>query len=295
MKLHERINCILLGTLWLVAIMLVLDFWLNITYNFNIFSTTHWQYVANLQASNRPIATGFYISITLAISMGILGLYMLFRPKFRKIILPTPQESPQPIPENTELPEKTVMTTPQEPKQIYTKETSLIQRPPRLHIQMQPHNITPKKTIKSDTNNTNQKPRYTHEIREIFEKNNYMVLTPKKISNVTLSLVALGSNETLWLGACNISHEQMADIMLAFKSVFQETLEDIEIDVNAFIINPTDNESVDSILDFNSLDELSNAIKDYPNTPESETAQDAENIKAFAGYIETVLTYLGNK
>ena len=295
MKLHERINCILLGTLWLVAIMLVLDFWLNITYNFNIFSNTHWQYVANLQASNRPIATGFYISITLAISMGILGLYMLFRPKFRKIILPTPQESPEPIPEKPELPEKTVMTTPQEPKQIYPQETSIIQRPPRLHIQMQPHNIPPKKTIKNDTHNTNQEPRYTHEIREIFEKNNYMVLTPKKISNVTLSLVALGSNETLWLGACDISHEQMADIILAFKSVFQETLEDIEIDVNAFIINPTDNESVDSILDLNSLDELSNAIKDYPNTPESETEQDVESMKAFAGYIETVLTYLGNK
>ena len=136
---------------------------------------------------------------------------------------------------------------------------------------------------------------YTHEIREIFENNNYKVLSPKTISGTPLSLIALGTNEIIWLGGYNISHEQMADVILAFKSVFQETLEDIEIDINAFIINPSDQDSVDAILDLKNLEELKDIIDKNPNEPESDADKESGNMDAFTGYIETVLTYLGNK
>ena len=291
MKLSERINYILLGTLWLLSIVLVLDFWLNTTYNFNIFSSAHWKYISNLQALHKPIKTGFYISITLAIVAGISGLYMLCRPRFRKIILSIPQDTkPE---QNTNIPE------PEPVQQITTTSTtSTIQRPPHLHIQVPPKTVQPKpiKTIEPISQPVIKKqPLYMQEIREIFETNNYRVLNPQNISNVPLSLIALGTNETLWLGACDISHEQMADVMLAFQSVFQETLGDIEISINAFIIKPSDNEKVDTILDINSLEELSKLIADNPNEPESEEDKESGNMDAFAGYIETVITYLGNK
>ena len=299
MKLHERINCILLGTLWTLAIVLVLHFWLNTAYNFNMFSGAHWQYVADMQASHQPISNGFYIAIVIAVCACVIGLYVLLRPRFRKIVLNVP---PRPTPPP---PQPTVAQTPVQEQNTPIKAEPTpakpqMQRPPHLHIQM--HNITPPRpaTATQNTNSTPAKkapvePRYTHEMREIFEKNGYRVLSPKTLSGTPLSLIALGTNETLWLGAYEISHEQMVDVILSFKAVFKETLEDIEIDINGFIIKPTDNDTVEAILDFESIEELSNAVDENPNDPESEADKESGNMNAFAGYIDTVLTYLGNK
>ncbi len=291
MKLSERINCILLCTLWILSIVLILDFWLNTAYNFNMFSDAHWQHVASLQAANKPIKTGFYIAIALAISGGIFGLYVLLRSRSKKINtekqldidsvqvpnIPEPQPVAQPI-----LP----VTQP------------TIQRPPHLHIQAS-RSITPPKPVQTTTQvsktDKSVKPQYMDEIKKIFEDNQYRTLNPKTIANVPLSLIALGTNETLWLGGCNISHEQMADVMLAFQSIFKETLEGIDIDINSFIINPSDDDFVDSIIDCKSIDELSEIINKNPNKPESEADKESGNMEAFAGYIETVITYLGNK
>jgi len=302
MKLHERINCLLLGTLWTLAIVLVLDFWLNTVYNFNMFSNAHWQYVANMQATGQPIATGFYIALVVAIVLGMLGLYLLIRPRFRKIILTT-QPKPTPITNTPVAHEAPIVTKVETPvTESENKPTTptiniqpTIQRPPHLHIQT--HNtVQPPKTAtsnKPEPKPAKPEPKHTSELQKIFETNGYKVLSPKVISGVPMSLIALGTDEVLWLGGCEISHEQMADTILAFKSIFQETLNDIEIDINAFIINPTDTDSVDAILDFDTLDKLSSTISEHPNEPVPE--QESENMDAFAGYIETVLTYLGNK
>ena len=306
MKTHERINFLLLGTLWILAIVLMLDFWLNTMYNFNMFSGAHWQYVAQLQATKQPIATGFFVSITLAITACILGLYILFRPRFRKIKIAQPQPKNQVTP----VVQQNVATTPVMPQNNIEQHNieqpkptiniqPIIQRPPHLHIQ--PTTFAPKTTsqnqtqpLQQPTNQPNNKLMYTDEMRDIFAKSDYRVLTPKTIKNVPLSLIALGAGETLWLGAVNISHEQMTDVMLAFKSIFQEILDDI--DINAFIIKPTDQTGVDAIMDFESIDDLSVAITEQPNDTDPDSSDDeSNNMDAFAGYIETVITYLGNK
>ena len=297
MKLHERINCILLGTLWSLAILLVLDFWLNTAYNFNMFSNAHWQYIATVQASTEHIAAGFYIALVLAVIIDILGIYLLCRPKFRKIILTPPQQIQKPATNQTPIPQATepVAKTEGTTNTTHTNNT-FMQRPPRLHVQP---GIQPKtpiiQTIQKQEIKKNE-PMYTHEIREIFEKNGYRVLDSKPIAHIPISLIALGTNETLWVGACNISHEQMADVILALKAIFQETLEDIEIDINAFILNPTDNNQAENaIMDVQSLDELAQEIANVPNPPQTQEEIDSGSMDAFTGYIETVLTYLGNK
>ncbi len=308
MKLHEKINSMLLGILWSLAIILGLDFCLNTIYNFNIFSDAHWQYIAEIQASHTQIATGFYISITVAIVLWVSGLYIIFRPRFRKIklIQHAPEthetqkieiknESPTPV-----LPpvitEQQTETTQQLPEPTTSSAPKFV-RPPHLHIQSAAFTAPKQNTQKKEQKKSEpQKQLYTHEIREIFENANYRVINPKPIKKTPISLIALGANETLWIGAVNISHEQMADVMLELKSVFDETLQDIEIDINAFIINPSDNDAVDAILDFDSLKSLSDTISENPNTPESDNNDnDGNSMDAFAGYIETVLTYLGNK
>ena len=294
MKLYERINYILIGTLWSLAMVLILDFWLNTAYNFNIFSSTHWHFVSQLQAENKPIVTGFYLAIILSITVGILGLYVLYRPRFRKIILNSPKKNDTnidtPINAHEQKQESNTLSAMQKNNQ------PIIQRPPHLHIQ--PHQVQPKQFPKNDTQTPTKQPkqaRYTDEIREIFEKNNYKVLTPKTISGVPLSLIALGTNETIWLGACDTSHEKMADMLIALKSVFNETLNGIEIDVNAFIIKPSDDKQIDAILDLDSLEALDAAISEVPNPQESDADKESGNMDAFTGYIETVITYLGNK
>lgn len=308
MKLHEKINSMLLGILWSLAIILGLDFCLNTIYNFNIFSDAHWQYIAEIQASHTQIANGFYISITVAIVLWISGLYIIFRPRFRKIklIQHAPEthetqkieiknESPAPVSSPVITPHQTE-TTQQLPESTTSSVPKFV-RPPHLHIQSAAF-TAPKQNMqkKEPQKPEQQKPLYTHEIQEIFENADYRVINPKPIKNTPISLIALGANETLWIGAVNISHEQMADVMLELKSVFDETLQDIEIDINAFIINPSDNDVVDAILDFDSLKSLSDTISENPNTPESDNNDDDGNsMDAFAGYIETVLTYLGNK
>lgn len=302
MKLHEKINSMLLGTLWSLAMVLALDFCLNTLYNFNMFSDAHWQYIAEIQASQAQIATGFYISITITIVLWILGLYIIFRPRFRKIKLSHPAPETRNTPNNeikneSPAPVLPPVITEQKNKVPLQSTAPRFVRPPHLHIQSAAF-TAPKQNIqkKEQKKSEPQKSLYTHEIREIFENANYRVITPKPIKKTPISLIALGENETLWIGAVNISHEQMADVMLELKSVFDETLQDIEIDINAFIINPSDNDVVDAILDFDSLKSLSDVISENPNTPESDDNEDDGNsMDAFAGYIETVLTYLGNK
>ena len=308
MKIHDRLNFLLLGTLWTLAIVLILDFWLNTAYNFNMFNGSHWALVSALQAEQQHISTGFYVAFIASILLEIIGLYLLFKPRFHKINLnpqrPLPPQVTQTQPNQKN--ESTPTTAPETSTEQKVPETTtnsitepMMQRPPRLHIQMPTKTNRPvTATSNKDTFVTTQKQstpvaRYTDETREIFEKNGFRVLTPKTISGIPLSLIALGTNETLWIGANDISHEKMADIMLALKSVFTETLEDIEIDINAFIINPTDDDVVEAILDFKTPDELATAIQNIPNEPESN--DDTGNMDAFAGYIETVLTYLGNK
>lgn len=307
MKFYDRLNFLLLGTLWTLAIVLILYFWLNTAYSFDMFSNAHWQLVSTLQAEHQHIASGFYIAFIAAIIMDIIGLYLLFRPRFRKINfntqsaqrpLPPHIDKIEPVSEQTPAPKTTTETEPEKTPDSESVKASdpLMVRPPRLHIQMptaKTRPVTATQNTQPIAKRSTPAARYTDEIRAIFEKYKFRVLTPKPVANVSLSLIALGANETLWIGANDISHEKMADVMLAFKTVFTETLEDIEIDINAFIINPTDNDHVEAILDFNSIQELNDAIQNIPNEPES--GDEEGNMDAFAGYIETVLTYLGNK
>ncbi len=138
-----------------MATVLVLDFTLNTLYNFNMFSSTHWQYVATAQATGQQIDTGFYIAITLAIIMAIFGLYALFRPRFRKIIIPSKSTQPTPnvAPQTTEPQPKTTNIEPapvMEQVQTTTP-TPMIQRPPRQHIKNKTHH--------NNTQNNHKKPK----------------------------------------------------------------------------------------------------------------------------------------
>ena len=100
MKKHFEI--ILLDVLWLSATILFANFWFDIRFGFNIFYGAHWHYLAVQQLTHGTILPLFYISIALFVALGVSGLYLISRPRLRKIDFSAdaPQLQPQP-PEST--------------------------------------------------------------------------------------------------------------------------------------------------------------------------------------------------
>ena len=83
-----RLDNILLCTLWVLAVTLGTSFWFNTVFGFNVFSASHWEYAASLQATNAPVKVSFYVSIAITIFIAIFGIYLILRPRIRKIRMP---------------------------------------------------------------------------------------------------------------------------------------------------------------------------------------------------------------
>ncbi|MDO4423576.1 MAG: hypothetical protein Q4C08_02135, partial [Pseudomonadota bacterium] len=75
--MNNKLDKILLATLWLTASTLVTCFWFNIRFGFNIFSGAHWRHLAYMQATQTPVSGAFYISIIASVVITMFGLYML--------------------------------------------------------------------------------------------------------------------------------------------------------------------------------------------------------------------------
>ena len=77
-------------------------------------------------------------------------------------------------------------------------------------------------------------------------------------------------------------------------SVFKETLEDITININAFIIDTFNkyNSVNDGMLIFKSVDELKDFIKQHPADTITET--DQESFDSYSEYIDTIIQYIKN-
>jgi len=313
--MKNRINNILIGLLWLLAATLGASFWFNTQFGFNVFSLQHWQYLAYMQASGQPVKSGFYISLVVIVAVTVFILYQLLQPHFRHIALPVfdtnanniqPQPAPQqPQPQTTvEKPVQTPDTTPQpivqentqpEPSQAPSPVSSPA-RPPRLNIpaSTQPRMTAPRVPLSSGTAQPKVNPEIDYaDIHEIFKSAGFVYKGAPRIKNVQTSIVAIGTDEVLWLGATGVKTGDMQIAVDTLNGVFADTLDDIEINVNAFIIGAPDaNENANgSILQFASVDDLRAYIESNPNTPPDE--DEIENFDAYSGYIGTVVDYIG--
>ncbi len=315
--MRTRLDNILLGILWLLAATLGTSFWFNTKYGFNIFSAQHWQYLAYLQASKTPVAPSFYISLGVVVFMTIFGLYFLIQPRFRKIVLPIRKIQPHAAnaqkntqsdaqPENTETQPAPTITAPtpaapaatvQHPAATPVAPTAprpATLRPP--HLTLPPANSyasapaptasTALATAKKDTDDT--------EIRDIFTKNGYTVKKTPYINRWRPNLLAIGTNEVLWIGAVGATTSQVKKAIDKLNQIFSDTLDDVNIGINGFSINAPDAETAEfnDILLFNTIGDLDEYMRSYPN-PEP-TPEEKENFDAYSEYIDTVIEYIGN-
>lgn len=287
--MRDKLDNFLLATLWLLASTLGVCFWFNIRFGFNIFSSAHWHHLAYMQASQNPVSPAFYISMVISVIVIICGLYLLIRPRFRKFKIPvrdvskpvqniqTQPSAPQPAPTQTPTATPTPVAT--EP---------MLTRPPRLNIAVTPqlHNVPlPQQPI--------QTPSMASELREIFEGAGYTIKNNPRIGTVQTELFAIGTNEVLWIGAVGIPTTALQRAIDTVNQIFSDTLDDIIINVNGFVISAPDATapSAPGILTFDKIDTLRQYMNEHRNPPLGE--DDNGNFDAFSAYISTVIDYLG--
>ncbi len=343
--MKNKFDRILLGILWVLAIALGVSFWFGSQYGFNLFSGAHWRHLAYMQASQSPIRMGFYLSLTVATVVMLVGLYLIVRPRFRKIRLPIVQTAPKaptsiaPQPQMANTPVKTITqapaikhtNTPNIPSTEITRpaqQTHTAQpvpatpppaprapyagtRPPRLNLGINVN--TPPATPPAPTPNIapsvpitpppapiapvapsapTTKKEYP-EISEIFANAGYVIKKTPQIDNVPISLLAIGTGENMWIGAVGIRTTELRTVMDKMSQVFSDTLEDIYININGFVIAALDADTSEfqDILKFPTIDALREYIATVPNPPVPD--DDDGNFAAYSEYIDTVITYIG--
>lgn len=283
--MRKNIESILLSVLLGISILLGLSFWLDIKFSFNIFCVQHWDELSRLQASNTPVDNTFYISIGVAIFLFMVGLYFIYRQKIIRIFIPS-YEPPKEIP---------VINKSDKDDIIIPVAPVMESHPPKLNL---PKNIS---DIAAAKYASHQQPAtqentdsYNKILSDIFSENGYLVKTNPTISGLKTNLFAIGLDEQLWIGCVNCDLEKFKQSVIKLNSVFQDTLEDIEIHINAFILDTHDSNSFDpEITIFHSIDEIKQLVSENPSgKPDNETEQD--NFNAYSEYIDTIIQYIKN-
>ncbi|MCQ2574626.1 MAG: hypothetical protein MJ156_00795 [Alphaproteobacteria bacterium] len=276
MKKHCEyiLNSILLS----LSIILGLSFWLNTQFQFNLFSEKHWAELAKMQASHIPVNINFYIAIGIAIFMFILGLYAIFKPKFRHVLHPrktTPTRPNKPE-------EKTIENTKNEQPQ-----TSTVYKPARLNL---PKNISAiHQTLNQDT-----KPVQTqnNDLINILSDFDYQIKTPTFIKGFKPDVFAIGRGEQIIIGGINCDPQKIQNAIKALKDVFLETLEDVEINVFGFILDSENKiEDTPDITILRNLDDVKEFVSEIHNNIPQEPEEE-DSFDSYSEYIDTILQYI---
>ena len=316
--MRKKFDNILLGILWWSAATLGVSFWFNSRFGFNIFSNAHWKHLAYMQASQNPVAPAFYTSVIVSVIVVILGGYLILKPRKAKNIA-TPPHAPTPTvtsgagptlpaasdaPQPTPAPAYPATSQPAAAPKIPEENLS---RPSRIISQSAPGaSVIPVAPIPGAAPQTpptapySPAPIFTPTIPDvnnadlsaIFTDAGYTVKHSPRIKGVQTNLLAIGTNETVWIGATGMPTSKLQTAIDELNQVFMDTLEDIEIHVHAFIVNAPDalTPASNEILIFDSVETLGNYMREHRNPPLD--ADSTENFQAFSGYISTVIEYI---
>ncbi len=288
-KLENFLLAVLLG----ISVLLGLSFWLNTKFGFNMFCAAHWDKLSQLQAEKAHINIWFYVSIGVAIFVFIFGLYIICRPRLHSIFI---NHKSATVPNKIqELPQQPVQQPQPEQQQIQTPVNSInLVRPPKLNL---PRNMA-QVAAAQQTKQTQQqiipdKNPYIDKIAEIFTNNAYLVKKNPTINGFTPDLFAIGNNEVLWIGGVDCDMSKLSMVIEKLKSIFMETLSDIQITIYSFILdNKKQYESKDNIFVFHDIDDLSKFISE--NQGADISPEDQENFDAYSEYIDTIIQYVKN-
>lgn len=271
--MNKLLEKFLLVCLWLITSILFTSFWFNYMFNFNLLSLSHWKYLRDLQISSVNINPFFYISIIFISLISLFTLYLILKPKFRKINLQTHK-----INQIKKLDTQNEIT---KINSFNNEESNELKRPPRLNIPNIKGNLKTNNFVKTLNDD------YKTELENIFKKSGF--ITKKIPYNLQLSLIAIGSNESIWIGATNTTIENIKNIKNKFLDVFSETLDDININLNLFIINSNESSTDKEVMKFNSILDVETFMN---NNRSIITDDEKEDFDAYSEYIDVVIDYL---
>ncbi len=300
----KKIDNFLLGLLWLMTIALATTFWMNIKYGFNIFSSAHWTYLSELQAYRTDIKVDFYISLIVAIIVGLSGLYMLMRPRTNTFFI-----EPTQIPPKAEQPEtltqpNIIIEQPKPEPAVQPTFNDGLKRPmgpiggrPAPIAQNRPHVNPPVTTpILKTTQQSVPESQHMAEIKSIFEDAGFIIKPCSRIAKLNNPIVALSYDQHLWIGIENATAEDVTDAIQTIVTVFEDTLGETadDITVHGCIIGSSEKPiNPDLISTFDSVDAFRKFMTEHPNTKPED--YDEELFDAVSTYIGTVTNYIGKQ
>ena len=303
----------LLGILWLLSITLITTLWMNTNYGFDMLSAAHWEYLGTLQANRSEIKPDFYISLIAALFIGLIGLYLIVRPRTKRIKDTTtaPQKSnivivpQQPVIQSTQTPEK--------PK-VENKSTETFTPRPAPAISLTPRPMSPMglrppvqrqtATIPTPPLQQTTKPVATPqpaqntnspEIRTALENGEYIIKKCNRIGKLQNPTVAIAYNQSMWIIATKASPNTMVESIQTLVTIFDDTLGETanDIKLHGFIIEPTEpvQQGDDLIITFDNTADFVKYVSEHKNIKPDD--YDAELFEAFSTYIGTVTGYIG--
>lgn len=293
--MRNKFEHFLLSFLLGIAVLLGLSFWLNVIYGFNLFSKEHWNELARLQAEQIPVSTGFYVSIIVAVFIFVFGILLLYiiptikrtRKKVSNSFLSTAPMVPRHKAEEKN--DDNTIFEPQMPKLNMSQ-------PPKLNL---PSNMAEIMQQRNENNQSKVKEPVTDYdaiLTQIFKDKGFMVKPNPVISGFSPNLFAIAPNEIVWIGAVDTDINKLQSAINRLDGIFTDTLEDIKININAFLIDTKNTyQSNDSIFVFKTLEELKTFVTELPPAwPKDMSNADQENFDAYSEYIDTIIQYVKN-
>ena len=129
------------------------------------------------------------------------------------------------------------------------------------------------------------------DIYDIFTSNGYEICDLIRIDGKYPGVVALGTDEKLFIGTINVDDEILNRTLKRMELCFRDTLDGININVRILCVGGSDSYESEKIVHFKTINELKKYISSRQNTRPS-ASDDVETFNAYSKYISTVMDYL---
>lgn len=129
------------------------------------------------------------------------------------------------------------------------------------------------------------------DIYDIFSSNGYEICDLIRIDGKYPAVVALGTDEKLFLATVNVDNEILNNTLKRIELCFKDTLDGINIDTKILCVDGMNSEKSGAIIHFATTDALKRYISSRPNVRPTKR-DDVENFAAYSKYISTAMDYL---
>lgn len=129
------------------------------------------------------------------------------------------------------------------------------------------------------------------EIYDAFTSNGYIIQDLIRIDGKYPAVIALGSEEKLYIGTYNVNVEILRNVKKRFELCFADTLEGVNIDTKILCVSEDYIPSNTGILSFWSTDTMRDYLKQHKNK-KPKTKSEWDDFDAYSEYIGTAIEYL---